>query len=65
MKKLKSSDVPDLIKTVKSKKLPNQALKSIASRFKMTDGKLELAASKEELQKESKEVFDEYINGNE
>jgi len=54
MKRLKSSDVPDLIKTVKSKKLPSQALRSISTRFKMVDGKIELATSKEELQKESK-----------
>ena len=42
MKKLKSADVPDLIKTVKSKKLPREALRAIISRFKLNDGKIEL-----------------------
>lgn len=35
MKKLKSTDVPDLIKTVKAKKLPKEALRAIAPRFKL------------------------------
>ncbi|MCB0368049.1 MAG: hypothetical protein KDD45_01090 [Bdellovibrionales bacterium] len=42
MKKLKAADVPDLIKTVKAKKLPSQALRAIASRFSIADGKLQL-----------------------
>lgn len=43
MKKLKGFDIPDLIKTVKSKKLPREALKSIAGRFKLNaESKLEL-----------------------
>jgi hypothetical protein len=33
MKKLKSTDIPDLIKTVKAKKLPKEALKSIIGKF--------------------------------
>jgi len=33
MKKLKGCDVPDLIKTVKAKKLPKEALKTISARF--------------------------------
>lgn len=33
MKKLKSTDIPDLLKTVKAKKLPKEALKSILSKF--------------------------------
>lgn len=45
MKKLKSSDVPDLIKTVRSKKLPKEALKAIVGRFKLNDGKVELQDS--------------------
>lgn len=45
MKKLKSSDIPDLIKTVRSKKLPKEALKTILSRFKLNDGKVELIDS--------------------
>jgi hypothetical protein len=40
MKKLKGSDVPDLIKTVRSKKLPKEALKAIIGRFKLNDGKV-------------------------
>jgi hypothetical protein len=42
MKKLKGSDVPDLIKTVRAKKLPKEALKAILGRFKLTEGKIEL-----------------------
>lgn len=49
MKKLKSSDIPDLIKTVKAKKLPKEALRSIASRFELKDGQLTLIASVEDL----------------
>ena len=33
MKKLKSTDLPDLLKTVKSKKLPKEALKAIVDKF--------------------------------
>ncbi len=33
MRTLKSVDIPDLIKTVKSKKLPKEALKTILSKF--------------------------------
>ena len=40
MKRLKGSDVPDLIKTVRAKKLPKEALKAIVGRFKMNEGKL-------------------------
>lgn len=61
MKKLKAADVPDLIKTVKAKKLPKEVLKTIAPRFKLTEGQLELACSVEELKGESKTIFDEYI----
>ena len=42
MKQLKSADVPDLIKTVKSKKLPVQALKAISHRFSMVEGQIKL-----------------------
>jgi hypothetical protein len=65
MKKLKSADIPDLIKTVRAKKLPNQALKTILSRFKLNDGKIELVESINTLKTESKTIFDEYINNNE
>jgi hypothetical protein len=45
MKKLKSTDVPDLIKTVRAKKLPKEVLKAILSRFRMNEGKIELVQS--------------------
>jgi hypothetical protein len=35
MKKLKGLDIPDLIKTVKAKKLPKEALKSILPKFQL------------------------------
>ena len=35
MKKLKSTDIPDLLKTVKTKKLPKEALKAILSKFSL------------------------------
>jgi len=37
MKKLKGSDVPDLIKTVKGKKLPKEALKTILDKFTINE----------------------------
>lgn len=64
MKKLKSSDVPDLIKTVRSKKLPKEALKAIIGRFKLNDGKVELQDSVETLKNESTSVLEDYINNN-
>ena len=57
MKLLKSADVPDLIKTVKAKKLPTQALKAISSRFLLEEGQLKLKQPVEELQKEAKDIF--------
>ncbi len=65
MKKLKSADVPDLIKTVKAKKLPKEALKSIATRFELKDGKLELNITVDDLKSESKALFEQYISENE
>jgi len=49
MKKLKGCDVPDLIKTVKAKKLPKEALKTISARFTLKDGKVELAEPSDKL----------------
>ncbi len=49
MKKLKGADVPDLIKTVRSKKLPKEALKAIIPRFKLNAGKIELVESTDAL----------------
>jgi hypothetical protein len=51
MKKLKSLDLPDLVKTVKAKKLPKEALRTVLPRFKLDGEKLvliETAASLKE-----------------
>lgn len=60
MKKLKSYDVPDLIKTVKSKKLPKEALKAIIPKFKFDGDKLVLVEGVETLKGESSKVYEEY-----
>lgn len=60
MKKLKGYDIPDLIKTVKAKKLPKEALKAITSRFVFNGEKLELVEKADQLKEEAKKVFDEY-----
>jgi len=65
MKQLKGFDIPDLIKTVKSKKLPKEALKTILSRFQLNGEKLELVESTEALKAESKKLFDSYTAANE
>lgn len=66
MKKLKSMDIPDLLKTVKNKKLPREALKSILSRFDFdAEGKLKLTTSAEDLKSESLASFLEYTSSNE
>ena len=65
MKKLKTSDIPDLIKTVKAKKLPREALKTILTRFRLNDGKIELIETPEALKAESKAIFEDYIGVNE
>lgn len=50
MKKLKGFDIPDLVKTVKSKKLPKEALRSITGRFKLNgEQKLELVENAQTL----------------
>ena len=49
MKKLKSLDLPDLIKTVKAKKLPNEALRSVLSRFQLNGESLTLVESADSL----------------
>lgn len=56
MKKLKGYDVPDLIKTVKAKKLPKEALKTISSRFKLNDNKAELAEPSDKLREEAEKI---------
>lgn len=65
MKKLKGADIPDLIKTVKAKKLPREALKTILTRFRLNDGKIELIETPEALKAESKAIFEDYIGVNE
>ena len=56
MKKLKSLDLPDLIKTVKSKKLPKEALRTILPRFALDGDKLNLVESADSL-KETSEIL--------
>jgi hypothetical protein len=58
MKQLKGYDIPDLIKTVKSKKLPRETLKTIVNRFKLVGEKLELVDPIENLKAESKKAFE-------
>ena len=65
MKKLKSCDIPDLIKTVKSKKLPKEALKAISGRFKLNEDKAELAEPVEKIKEESDKILKEYLSSNE
>lgn len=61
MKKLKGLDVPDLIKTVKAKKLPKEALKSILNKFTLTDNKIALVESVESLKEQATSAFSGYI----
>ncbi len=49
MKKLKSLDLPDLIRTVKAKKLPKEALRTVLPRFQLDGEKLTLIESAETL----------------
>jgi hypothetical protein len=65
MKQLKGYDIPDLIKTVKSKKLPKEALKAILPRFTLNGEQLQLVDSTENLKAESKKLFDTYNAVNE
>ena len=54
MKKMKGIDLPDLLKTVKAKKLPKEALKAILDKFDFDEeGKIRLVSPVEELKKES------------
>lgn len=65
MKQLKGFDVPDLIKTVKSKKLPKEALKAILGRFQLNGEKLELVQPTAALREESKKLYEAYTSINE
>ena len=65
MKKLKSIDIPDLIKTVRAKKLPKEALKTILKKFEFDlEGKIKLVGSVEDLKAESDANFKEYVSVN-
>ena len=57
MKVLKGYDIPDLIKTVKAKKLPQGALKSILNRFKLNEDKVELVDPIDKIKEESAKTF--------
>ena len=66
MKKMKAIDLPDLLKTVKAKKLPKEALKAILDKFDFDEeGKIKLVSSVEELKKDSESSFKEYTSVNE
>ena len=57
MKKLKSLDLPDLVKTVKAKKLPKEALRTVLPRFKLDGEKLELVESADSLKETAVKEF--------
>lgn len=61
MKKLKGLDIPDLIKTVKAKKLPKEAIRSILPKFKLNGDKVELTESPEDLKEQASKVYSEYV----
>lgn len=63
MRKLKSLDVPDVIKSVKSKKLPKEALKAILQRFKL-DGEIELKEPVETLKSQATTMSLPFIERN-
>ena len=60
MKALKGYDIPDLIKTVKSKKLPKEALKAILPKLKFEGDKLVLNETVDSLRTGSTKLFEEY-----
>jgi len=56
MKKLKGLDIPDLLKTVKAKKLPKEALRAIANNFEFdNEGKIKLTIDTATLKANSQE----------
>lgn len=65
MKKLKGYDIPDLVKTVKAKKLPKEALKSITGKFKLNGENVELVDSADKIKEEAQTIFKEYVAANE
>lgn len=65
MKKLKSTDIPDLVKTVRAKKLPKEALKAIINKFEFdSEGKIKLVGAVEDLKAESNANFKDYVSVN-
>jgi|JI6StandDraft_1071083.scaffolds.fasta_scaffold09839_4 hypothetical protein len=64
VKKLKSLDVPDVLKDVKAKKLPHQALKTILTRFRLQEGELQLVEPLEELKKQAGELAEPFLARN-
>jgi hypothetical protein len=64
MKKLKGYDVPDLIKTVKAKKLPKEALRAISGRFQLNEDKVELKEPVEQIKGEAEKISKEYVSAN-
>ena len=64
MKKLKGLDIPDLLKTVRAKKLPREALKSILGKFTTSSEGVVLNCSPQILREESKKIYDEYVQSN-
>ncbi len=65
MKSLKSLDVPDLVKTVKSKRLPKEALRSVLPRFKLEEENLEMVESSETLKEKALKEYETYNSSNE
>ena len=64
VKKLKSLDLPDLITTVKSKKLPKEALRGVLGRFKLNEDKIELVESVDTLKENATKEFETYVKKN-
>jgi hypothetical protein len=64
MKKLKGLDIPDLLKTVRAKKLPREALKSILNKFSPSSDGVVLNCSPEKLKEESRQIFEDYLHDN-
>lgn len=64
MKKMKNSDIPDLIKTVKAKKLPREALKGILNKFSVTNNQITLNYSAENLKADCSGLYNGYVETN-
>lgn len=64
MRKLKSLDVSDVLKSVKGKKLPKEALKTILPRFRLEKGELQLKENVESLKGEATALFTPFVEKN-